>query len=316
MPLILNETDTFDGTEAVCVGYDDLAVQAQGFGGRQASSWDQRFFQVINPERGIAVTNNSALELEEIHNVRHAHTFSQIRYFHRGSMKFGRDVVEEGDLQFVGDSVKYGPMGSIENPTTRCHMLQTQFTGPANRPFLDQTLISRTTEELAKRGVFDNGVYRPDGGRPMDSFEAITVAIERGTLELTGEEKVEYARPRLLHPVYVRTGEIPWRPLREGVEVKHVLNMYETGPNVKLVRLAEGAVLPAATVDFQQTRWLIEGAVSWGGAGSGTVFEAVSCMYYPHDVEHPATRSERDGTVLLILQWTNHDRPMLPFLQL
>lgn len=312
MPLILNETDTFDGTQAVCVGYDDLAVQAQGFGGRQASSWDQRFFQVIDPERGIAVTNNSALEQEAIHNVRHAHTFSQIRYFHRGSMKFGKDTVEPGDLQFVGDSVKYGPMGSIENPAERCHMLQTQFTGPSNRPFLDQTLISKTMEELRRHGSFDNGIYRPDGGRPMDSFEAITVAIEEGKVQLTGQENVVYARPRLLHPVYVRTSEIPWRPLRAGVEVKHVLNMYETGPNVKLVRLAKGAVLAGDTADFQQTRWLVEGAVTWGGSR----FEAISCMYYPHDVEYPATRAEQDATVLLILQWTNVGRPMLPFLHL
>jgi hypothetical protein len=312
MQLILNETDTFDGTEAVCVRYDDLAVQAQGFGGRQASSWDQRFFQVINPELGIAVTNNSALELEEIHNVRHAHTFSQIRYFHRGAMKFGKDTVQEGDIQFVGDSVRYGPMGSVENPTGRCHMLQTQFTGPSDRPFLDQTLISKTTRELEKYGTFENGIYRPDGGRPMDSFEAITVAIEEGKLRLTGEEKVRYARPRLLHPVYVRTSEIPWQPLREGVDVKHVLNMYETGPNVKLVRLAAGATLDGATPDFQQTRWLVEGAITWGGDR----YEAISCMYYPHDVPYPATRAEVDGTVLLVLQWTNSGRPVVPFLQL
>jgi hypothetical protein len=312
MPLILNETDTFDGTEAVCVRYDDLAVQAQGFGGRQASSWDQRFFQVINSERGIAVTNNSALELEEIHNVRHAHTFSQIRYFHRGSMKFGRDTVEEGDLQFVGDSVTYGPMGSVDKPTTRCHMLQTQFTGPSNRPFLDQTLISRTTTELEKHGNFEKGIFRPDGGRPMDSFEAITVAIEQGKLRLTGEEKVEYPRPRLLNPVYVRTSEIPWLPFSEGVEVKHVLNMYETGPNVKLVRLAQGAALKGGTVDFQQTRWVVEGTVTWGDSE----FDALTCMYYPHDAEYPATRSEQDGTVLLVLQWTNAGRPVVPFIHL
>jgi hypothetical protein len=312
MPLILNETDTFDGTRAVCVGYHDLAVQAQGFGGRQASSWDQRFFQVIDPERGIAVTNNSALELEEIHNVRHAHTFSQIRYFHRGSMRFGKDVVEPGDIQFVGDSVRYGPMGSVERPTEPCHMLQTQFTGPSDRPFLDQTLISRTTKALAEHGVFENGIYRPHGGRPMDSFEAITVAIEERKLRLTGEEKVRYARPRLLHPVYVRTGEIPWRPFADGVEVKHVLNMYETGPNVKLVRLAPGATLPGDTVDFQQTRWLVEGAVTWGADS----FDAVSCMYYPHDVPYPATRAERDGAVLLVLQWTNTGRPVVPFVHL
>ncbi|GAA5149628.1 hypothetical protein GCM10023321_13800 [Pseudonocardia eucalypti] len=312
MPLILNETDTFEGTEAVCVHYDDLAVQAQGFGGRQASSWDQRFFQVINPQRGIAVTNNSALELEEIRNVRHAHTFSQVRYFHRGAMKFGKDTVEEGDLQFVGDSVKYGPMASVENPTARCHMLQTQFTGPSNRPFLDQTLISKTTKELEKYGNFDNGIYRPDGGRPLDSFEAITIAIEQGKSRLTGEEKVQYARPRLPHPVYVRTKELPWLPVRDGVEVKHVLNMYETGPNVKLVRLAKGAVLGADTVDFQQTRWLIEGSVTW----RSREYDAISCMFYPPDVEYPATRAEQDGTVLLVLQWTNSGRPVLPFLHL
>jgi hypothetical protein len=227
-------------------------------------------------------------------------------------MRFGKDVVEQGDIQFVGDSVKYGPMGSVENPTERCHMLQTQFTGPSDRPFLDQTLISKTTKALEEYGVFDKGIYRPHGGRPMDSFEAITVAIEERKLRLTGEEEVRYARPRLLHPVYVRTREIPWQPFADGVEVKHVLNMYETGPNVKLVRLAEGATLPAGTVDFQQTRWLVDGVVTWGDAR----FEAVSCMYYPHDVVYPATRAERDGAVLLVLQWTNAGRPVVPFAHL
>lgn len=312
MQLVLHESDTFDGTAPVCVGYDELAVQGQGFGGRKSSSWDQRFFQVINPELNVAVTNNSALELERIDNVRHAHTFSQIRYFHRGAMKFGSDTVREGDVQFIGDSVKYGPMRSVDDPTTRCHMLQTQFTGPANRPFLDQTLIAKTTKELEKHGTFADGIYQPDGGRPIDSFEAITIAIEQQKTRLTGEEFVHYAEPRLLHPVYVRTKQLPWLPLSDGVEIKHVLYMYEAGPNVKLVRLAKGAMLPSDIVDFQQTRWLVEGAISWESMRR----EAISCMFYPPNVRYPETRAEADDTVLLILQWTSIGNPILPFIHI
>ncbi|MDQ2650701.1 MAG: hypothetical protein M3Z03_14285 [Actinomycetota bacterium] len=309
-----NETsvrDTYDASAPICLREDELIAEQQGFAGRKPNAWDRiGYVQVIDEPRGVAVTNNVASsQTGEIFNVRHAHVFSQVRFCVSGAMRFGADTFERGDLQFVGDSVMYGVMQPSNPPTTEpLKFVQTQFTGPSGRPFIDKTLLQATQDELAKHGEFRDGIFHPTGGHPMDSFDAIVLALETGNFELSGRDKIEYPPQRLSHPLYVHTNELPWREYGDGVEIKHVLNLFETGPNVKLVRLRAGATLPAGKVAFQQTRWVIEGAVEW----QDERYDSISVMYYPPDVAYPRTTAAADDTTLLLVQWTNADADDLP----
>lgn len=304
--------ETLRADRPVCRREGELAAEEQGFAGRQSGAWDYvKFFQIIDDARDVAVTNNIASSVSgQVHNVRHGHQFSQVRFCISGAMNFGIDRFEAGDVQIIGDSVRYGPMQPAKQPSTEpLKFLQTQFTGPSGLPFIDKAVLKATQEELTKYGSFDNGVYRPDGGRPMDSFEAIVMAIRTGTYQLSGQEKMEYARPRTLHPILVRTGELPWREVAPGVSIKHVAYLYETGPNIKLVRLAKGAQLPAGRVAFQQTRWLYQGEIAW----QDERYEAVSVMFYPPDVDYPATEALAEDTELMTIQWSNAGSADLPF---
>lgn len=296
----------------ICIHERDFVMQPQGFGGRREGNFDQGYVQIADPKRGISVTNDSVrMRGDKVFNVRHTHVFSQVRYFMRGVMTFGKDEVRAGDVQFVGDAVTYGPMNSTNVPEP-LHFLQTQFTGPAGRLYLDKTRIPGVQAELSKTGVFDDGIYRPNGGRPMDSFEAITIAMEENNFALTGNERIKYPPKQLMHPVYVHTPNLPWRRYAEGISIKHVMYMFDTGPNVKLVRMTKGAVLPGGHAGFQQTRWLIEGSITWQGTG----FECLCTMFYPPDMDYPETRSNQDGTTLLVIQWTNPGFPEIPYSQL
>lgn len=308
-------TDTFDASAPICVREADLVAEQQGFAGRKPNAWDRiGYVQVIDQPKGVAVTNNVAVSASgDIFNVRHAHVFSQLRFCVSGAMRFGSDPFEPGDLQFVGDSVVYGVMQPALEPSPEpLKFVQTQFTGPSGRPFIDKTLLQSTQDELAKHGEFKDGIYHPAGGHPLDSFDAIMLAIELGTYELTGREKLEYPAKRLAHPLYVKTNELPWRDLGDGIAVKHVLHLFETGPNVKMVRLAKGATLPAGNVHFQQSRWLLEGAVEW----QGEEYDGISVMYYPSAVDYPATVGVAEESVLLVFQWTDAGSPDLPHLAL
>jgi hypothetical protein len=307
--------ETFTASAPVCRREEELGNEEQGFGGRQPGAWDYiKFFQVIDHARDVAVTNNIASSQSgQVHNVRHAHQFSQVRFCISGAMNFGIDRFEAGDVQIIGDSVKYGPMQPAKQPSSEpLKFLQTQFTGPSGLPFIDKAMLQTTQDELSRRGVFDNGVYRPDGGNPLDSFEAIVLAIKLGTYELTGKERIEYAPSRTLHPIHIRTSELPWRDSAPGISVKHVAYLYETGPNIKLVRLAKGAQLPAGRARFQQTRWLYEGSAAW----QGEHFDAVSVMFYPPDVDYPATEALEDDTKLMLIQWANAEGTEVPLLAL
>jgi hypothetical protein len=302
---------TIDALNPICVREEELTPQIQGFGGRRKGNYDQRYFQVTDAERGVSVTNDSARAIADVYNVRHRHVFSQVRYVRRGSFQFGRDTMGPGDVQFVPDSVHYGPMRSEYVPGgENLHFLQTQFAGPTGRVWVDKEQVPWAQEELAKYGTFDNGIYRPTGGKPMDAFEAIMIGLERNNFKLSGHEDIGYPPMRVPHPLYVRSSELPWLQHAASVEVKHLMYMFETGPNVKLLRLGKGAVLPGGQVSFQQTRWLVEGSVSW----NDEEFNALSCMFYPPNVRYPETRSQEDGTTILVIQWTNSGWPRIPFI--
>lgn len=302
-----------DGSAPLCVREAQMTEQEQGFAGRPAGNYDQRYFQVADPARGISVTNDSARAIGDTFNVRHRHVFSQVRYFLAGSQTFGRETLSRGDVQFVGDSVYYGPIRSKFVPgAENLHFVQTQFAGPTGTPWADKTMVTVVRRELAQHGEFKGGIYHPEGGKPLDGLEAILIAMASGVYRLTGDEVLEYPPQRLASPLHVHASLMPWLPFAPGIEIKHVMSMFETGPNVKIVRLRKGTVLPAGQADFQQTRWLVEGAVAWGGEH----YTALSCMFYPPGVPYPETVSAADDTVLVIVQWTNAAQPALPFTQL
>lgn len=305
---MMNTVTLVDGSAPICVREEQMTEQEQGFAGRPAGNYDQRYFQVSDPARGISVTNDSARAIGNTYNVRHRHVFSQVRYFVSGSQTFGLEKLSKGDIQFVGDSVFYGPIESFFAPgQENLHFVQTQFAGPTGVPWADKTMVAVARQELAKNGEFKGGIYYPNGGRPIDGLEAILVALDKQSYTLTGQEKLEYPPQRLSSPLHVHASVLPWISGGEGIEIKHVLSMFDTGPNVSIVRLKKGAQLPANTAAFQQTRWVVEGSVSWRGER----FDALSCMFYPPAVPYPATVSEADGTTLVIIQWANSGAPLI-----
>jgi hypothetical protein len=95
---------------------------------------------------------------------------------------------------------------------------------------------------------------------------------------------------------------------RPGVSVKHLGYFNDVGPNIKLLKLDPGAIVPMNQVEFQQVRFVLEGAIVY----EGRKYDAVSSMYFPANQTYPAIASE-SGAVLFIVQIAWTDKKPLPF---
>jgi len=230
---------------------------------------------------------------------RHRHTFVNLRYIVDGETGYGREIYREGDLIYAPESTYYGPQQPAETARGPAHkddvrrgykQLDMQFMGTSGIPYFRPEQLQHAQAELSKRGEFKAGVYR-ENGRNRDSYEALHEFI-------TGS-RPEYPQPRQLSYTVVRAPNIPWkRTSLQGVERKHLGYFTESGPSVKLVRMAAGSTTKPGRVPYQQARFVISGSIQYEDGE----FPGVSMAYYPPNTAYSGMRALSDAT-LLVVQW-------------
>jgi quercetin dioxygenase-like cupin family protein len=256
--------------------------------------YKQKYVGFFDREQDIGVRVGSLYAEPYFHSPRHKHTFQQVRFVVDGAMRYGTDLYGPGDCLYLPEGVPYGPVKPEQTSGNgrQLHFVDMQFQGPSGIPYPHPDDIVRAQRELSETGSFEEGIYTDADGRKHDGYEAI---IER----LTGRQ-IEYPAPRLADYVVLRSTAHPWVSLQDvpGVEVKHLAYFFETGPNIKLVRLPAGAELPEGESPAQQVRYVLRGRVEF----AGDPYEPISYVYYPPKRAHPALRATED-TELLVVQW-------------
>lgn len=251
--------------------------------------YNQRYKGFFDKQRGIGARLGSLYAEPYYHSPRHRHTFQQVRYVLSGEMKYGKEHYSAGDCLYLPEGAYYGPIKPVDNGE-QLHFADIQFEGPSGIPYPEPDEVVEVQRRMAEEGKFEEGVYTFPNGRKRDAYEAI--------LEVLTGSKVEYPQPRLDSYVVLKTPGIPWVPHEtlEGVEGKHLAYFFETGPNLKMARIAAGAALPSATPVGHRAVFLIDGELTFDGAE----FDALSYFVLPSGEEHPQLTAKSDATLLMV----------------
>jgi len=261
--------------------------------------YKQRYQGFFDKERGIGARIGSLYADPYYHSPRHRHTFQQVRFLVGGKMKYGREVYEAGDCLYIPEGAYYGPIKPVpveEGGSEQMHFIDIQFEGPSGIPYPDPDEVVTAQRALAKTGKFEEGVYTFPDGRNRDAYEAI--------LEKVTGQPVVYPQPRLTSYVVMRSSAYPWIAHRSvpGVSAKHLGYFFETGPNIKLVSIAAGAAIPAASPAGHRAVLLTEGTASFDGKD----FPTTSYFMLPSGVRHGAI-SAKDDVKLLMVGWSKSE---------
>jgi len=223
---------------------------------------------------------------------RHRHTFDQIRYTLSGIQSTGLGDLAAGECGYFPEGSYYGP----QKQEGQCECLVLQFQGASGEHLLSNEEMNATYEKLLKSGgKFENGVYKgfkPDGSpKNKDSYEAIWEEHE-------GRDLV-FPPQRYRAPVMMLTTNYRFWPdrRRPGVDIKHLGTFSEARTGIRFWRLTPGAELPAGTQEDAELRFLIEGAINYGGRnlGEGTY------MFLPNGADVEAMRSAQGATFFSIM---------------
>jgi hypothetical protein len=271
----------------------DLPAINKGVRGGDENAYRQHFITYFDADRGIGNRVESVRLNPTFVTPRHRHVYDQIRYVVEGELKYGDRRHTVGDFLYFPEATWYGPQEG-----QHVKLVDIQFTGPSGIPYLDQDALALAREELALVGTFDAGVYTYADGRTQDSYVALTEYI-------TGKP-VEYPPARYDDYIVIHSNEFPWIPstTNEGVMVRHLGAFNETGPDVKMLKLAAGAELPAAAIPYQQARFIVDGGVEY----AGEKYPGISFTYIPPDEKIGATRAYTEST-LLVITWSYRGGP-------
>lgn len=257
--------------------------------------YNQRYQGFFDAERGIGARIGSLYAEPYYHSPRHRHTFQQVRFVLAGRMRYDREEYGVGDCLYIPEGAYYGPVKPVAtDDNAKLHFADIQFEGPSGIPYPHPDDVVTAQRALAETGKFEEGVYTFPDGRKRDAYEAI---LEK----LTGK-KIEYPTPRLNSYVVMRSSGYPWvaHPTQTGVAQKHLAYFFETGPNIKLVKFAAGASLPAATPVGHRAVFLVKGRATF----DGTEFDPLSYFILPSGDEHPPIVAKED-TELLFVSWSS-----------
>lgn len=251
--------------------------------------YNQRYQGFFDKARRIGARIGSLYAEPSYHSPRHRHTFQQVRFVLSGKMKYGHEVYSTGDCLYIPEGAYYGPIKPVED-SEQLHFADIQFEGPSGIPYPEPDEVVKAQRRLAQTGVFDDGVYTFASGRKRDAYEAI---LE----ELTGQ-KIEYPAPRLNSYVVMHTLGFPWVPhaTLPGIAQKHLAFFFETGPNLKMVKIAAGASLPASIPGGHRAVFLLEGEVRFDGKD----FDALSYFVLPSGEPHAAFEARTEATLLFV----------------
>jgi len=228
---------------------------------------------------------------------RHRHTFDQFRYTLSGVRQQDDLEMHEGECGYFGEGVAYGPQLQSEP----CVGLLLQFQGPSGIPYLTHAALDAARRRLtAEGGTFAKGVYTkvtPDGTKiNVDSHAACFESI-------TGK-KIQYPKARYDRPVVMRPQFCRWIADRKhaGLEHKHLGTFGEYRSSVRLTRLLPGAKIRAQRCEDAEVRYLVEGAINYGGKtwGGGKTQDQGTYMYISHGAELEEISSASGGMFFII----------------
>lgn len=254
--------------------------------------YNQRYHGFFDKERKVAARIGS-LYAEPIYlSPRHRHTFQQVRYVLSGKMKYGNEVYEKGDCLYIPEGTYYGPVKPVENGE-QLHFADIQFEGPSGIPYPEPEDVVDAQRKLAETGTFEEGVYTFASGRKRDAYEAI--------LEEISGEKISYPKSLLNSYVVLRSSALPWRTHESltKVESRDLAYFFESGPNIKMARLSNGAALPSDTPEGHRAVFLLEGDLVF----DGKTYDALSYFILPSGEEHAPLKANSNAT-LLIIGWS------------
>lgn len=185
------------------------------------------------------------------HFPRHRHDFDQLRYTLAGTPLMGPDQpTPPGWVAYTPAGTYYGPYDRHAGET----QIHVQFEGANQAPFVDYETLVQANLELARKGVFERGVYTwvDDQGRKhnMDGNQA---ALEQAT-----GRKTEFPEPRYSSSVLINPQSFKWIDLEEGVLSKELGRFTEAETRVALLRL-EGQVTYTIGSPEQRTLLFVVG---------------------------------------------------------
>ncbi len=198
---------------------------------------------------------------------RHRHNFDQIRYTLTGVQSTGHGDLGPGECGYFPEGAYYGP----QKQEGECATLVLQFQGASGLHFLSNEEMNATYQKMVAAGAtFENGVYKATGpnGRRINKDSYLAIWEEHEGKKLT------FPKPRYRVPAMMIADNYHWVPDRHlpGVETKHMGSFTEYRTAIGLFRLAAGAAIPAHRAEDAELRYLLEGAVTYGGRewGPGT----------------------------------------------
>jgi hypothetical protein len=253
--------------------------------------YNQRYHGFFDKKRKIGARLGSLYAEPYYHSPRHRHTFQQVRYVLAGRMRYGNEEYGPGDCLYIPEGAYYGPIKPVSaSDEDKLHFADIQFEGPSGIPYPHPDDVVQAQRALAAEGKFEEGVYTFPSGRKRDAYEAI--------LEKITGQKIEYPQPRLTSYVVMRSQNYPWLAHRKvkGLQSKHLAYFFETGPNIKMARIAEGAALPEGQPVGHRAVFLLDGLVEFDGKD----FDGLSYFLLPANEAHGAFRAKKDSELLMV----------------
>lgn len=262
--------------------------------------YKQRYQGFYDDTRKLGMRIGSLYADPYYHSPRHRHTFQQVRFLINGKMRYNRETYNVGDCLYIPEGAYYGPIKPVpieEGGSEQMHFVDIQFEGPSGIPYPEPDVVVNAQRALAKRGVFEEGVYTYPNGRKRDAYEAI---LE----EITGQP-VEYPPSRLDNYVVMRSDSYPWIDVAglPGVRQKQLGYFFECGPNIKKLSMRAGSTLPAYVPTGHRAMFLLSGKLHFEGKD----FDPLSYFVCPDGVPMGEVRADEDSE-LLAIAWTTPGR--------
>jgi hypothetical protein len=199
---------------------------------------------------------------------RHRHNFCQIRFQLEGDCAYGLDgKLTPGTLGFFPEGTYYGPQGPDRGDTYTATL---QFGGPSGQGLLTLEQTAAAKRELAKIGVFEQGVFRRnsdvDGKKNVDGFQAVW--------EQVAGRKLVYPEPQYAAPILMHLDNFKWMPLagKPGVSIKALGTFTDCDVPCAAYRLEPGA-------DFVAESRGVYMVLSGGGSLAGESFRRYTSLY-------------------------------------
>ncbi len=177
-------------------------------------------------------------EIETGYHPRHAHSFDQIRYAHKGDVKFlsHNRPIHEGSVAYFPAGTYYGPYEGDYGG----EMIAIQFEGSHKAKYYDlgSEQMRDAVEALSRTGTLENGIYSwvDDQGRKHNQDSMIAL------LEYLRKEPEVIPAPRFDEPVVMNPKNFSWLATDEGSFTKELGVFTELRTTIGMIKLpADGS---------------------------------------------------------------------------